>query len=159
MRFSPPGSPFTRGLCFFHATPSELAFGKEVTISQVEKDRYGRTVAEVILPDGRSLGHKGFAWWFRRYAPADKELERLEASARTARVGLWSQPNPIPPWSWRKGDGVPRTTEVIGNRRSHVYHRPSCPGAGRMSAHNRVTYSSAAEAEEVGYRRAGDCGR
>src|ERR1700722_13738278 len=41
---------------------SELAFGKDVTIKPVDTDRYGRTVAEVILPDGkfRSVkGHRG----------------------------------------------------------------------------------------------------
>ncbi len=34
---------------------SEMAFGKQVTVRERDKDRYGRTVAEVILPDGRSL--------------------------------------------------------------------------------------------------------
>ena len=35
---------------------SDLAFGKDVTIREVDRDRYGRTVAEVILPGGKSLG-------------------------------------------------------------------------------------------------------
>ena len=33
-------------------------------------DRYQRTVAEVMLLDGRNLNHEivraGFAWWFRK---------------------------------------------------------------------------------------------
>lgn len=127
----------------------------------MEKDRYGRTVAEVILPDGRSLNRemvrRGLAWWYQRYAPGDLALERLEAGARDAGAGLWCQPNPVPPWNWRQGVGVPDATGVIGNRRSHVYHRPSCSGSGRMSVRNRVTFASAAEAERAGYRRAGDC--
>jgi micrococcal nuclease len=49
---------------------SELAFGKDVTIKERDKDRYGRTVAEVILPDGRSLNQEmvreGLAWWYRK---------------------------------------------------------------------------------------------
>src|SRR5258708_6895414 len=36
-------------------TASDLAFGKQVTIRPADTDRYGRTVAEVLLPDGRSL--------------------------------------------------------------------------------------------------------
>jgi endonuclease YncB( thermonuclease family) len=48
---------------------SNLAFGKNVKIQPVDKDRYGRTVAEVILPDGRSLNREmigqGAAWWYR----------------------------------------------------------------------------------------------
>src|SRR6185312_3340578 len=76
---------------------SELAFGKTVTIRPRDTDRYGRTVAEVILPDGRSMNRElvrqGMAWWFARYAPADTELARLESEAKVARRGLWSQPN------------------------------------------------------------------
>src|SRR5215813_14243925 len=57
---------------------SELAFGKQVTIRARDSDRYGRTVAEVILPDGRSLNHEmvrqGMAWRYRRYAPQDADL-------------------------------------------------------------------------------------
>jgi micrococcal nuclease len=45
---------------------SELAFGKVVTIQPRDTDRYGRTVALVVLPDGWTLNHElvrsGFAW-------------------------------------------------------------------------------------------------
>lgn len=34
---------------------SSLTFGKTVTIHVTDMDRYGRTVADVILPDGRSF--------------------------------------------------------------------------------------------------------
>ena len=95
---------------------SDLAFGKIVTVQPVDKDRYGRTVAEVILPDGRSMNREmvgqGAAWWYREFAPADHRLARLEAEAKAARRGLWSQPNPVPPWTWRKGDA----TQVGGDR-------------------------------------------
>jgi hypothetical protein len=63
-----------------------------------------------------------------RYAPR-------EAEARAARVGLWSQPEPVPPWEWRRGQGVPQTAEVIGNRRSHVYQKPNCREAASMCDH------------------------
>jgi endonuclease YncB( thermonuclease family) len=140
---------------------SELAFGKQVTIRVRTTDRYGRTVADVILPDGRWLNREmvraGMAWWYRRYAPADTELARLESEAKAARRGLWSQPNPVPPWSWRNGGGAPQTTAVIGNRRSHVYHKPTCRGATSMSEKNRVRFDTAAQAEAAGYRQAWDC--
>jgi endonuclease YncB( thermonuclease family) len=140
---------------------SVLAFGKTVTVRPVDRDRYGRTVAEVILPDGRSLNREmvrqGFAWWFRRYAPRDGELARLEAQAKAARVGLWGQPNPVPPWEWRRGEGVPQAAGVVANRRSHVYHKPTCRAAAAMSEKNRVTFASGAEAEKAGYRKAKDC--
>jgi endonuclease YncB( thermonuclease family) len=140
---------------------SELAFGKAVTIQSKDTDRYSRTVAEVILPDGRSLNHEmvkqGMAWWFRHYAPKDRELERLEREARRGKLGLWSQPGAVPPWEWRDGKGVPHSATVIGNRRSRLYHRPNCPGAIGMSGRNRVSFRTELEAEEKGYRRARDC--
>jgi endonuclease YncB( thermonuclease family) len=140
---------------------SELAFGKQVTVRPRDTDRYGRTVAEVILADGRSMNREmvrqGMAWWFRRYAPRDAELARLEDQAKAARVGLWSQPNPVPPWEWRRGEGVPKTAEVVGNRRSRIYHKPACRGAAEMSEKNRVTFAREMEAEKAGYRKAKDC--
>jgi endonuclease YncB( thermonuclease family) len=140
---------------------SELAFGKQVTIRPRNVDRYGRTVAEVILPDGRSMNRemvrRGLAWWYRTYAAHDAELAGLEAEAREARIGLWSRPNPVPPWAWRRGDAVPQTAAVIGNRRSRVYHKPTCHVAAGMSEKNRIEFASGAEAEEAGYRKARDC--
>jgi endonuclease YncB( thermonuclease family) len=34
---------------------SDMAFGRQVTVQVQTTDRYGRTVGEVILPDGSSL--------------------------------------------------------------------------------------------------------
>jgi micrococcal nuclease len=137
-----------------------MAFGKDVTIRPVDRDRYGRTVAVVILPDGRSMNQElvrdGWAWWYRQYAPKDRELERLESEARTAKRGLWSQPNPVAPWEWRKPKADPLGS-VIGNKNSRLYHAANCAGAARMKADNRVTFKTAKEAEAAGYRKAGDC--
>ena len=85
---------------------SAMTFGKEVKVEVKDYDRYGRTVADVFLPDGRNLNREivkaGFAWWFRKYAPKDAELESLESEARAARRGLWADPRLVPPWEWRK---------------------------------------------------------
>jgi endonuclease YncB( thermonuclease family) len=84
----------------------EAAAQKTVTVQVRTKDRYGRTVGEVMLPDGRSLNRElvraGYAWWYRTYS-TDSSLGRLEAEARAAGRGLWSDPDPVPPWEWRKG--------------------------------------------------------
>lgn len=86
---------------------SDLVFGQTVTVHPHEIDRYGRTVADVILPNGRSLNREmvgqGMAWWYRAYAAYDAPLASLEARAKGARRGLWSQPDPVPPWAWRRG--------------------------------------------------------
>jgi methylphosphotriester-DNA--protein-cysteine methyltransferase len=41
---------------------------------------------------------------------------------------------------------------VIGNRRSFVYHRPTCANAARIAEKHRVTFDSEAAAAAAGYR-------
>ena len=64
---------------------SELVFGKEVTLQTHGHDKYKRTLADVLLPDGMNLNQElvkqGWCWWYRKYAPGDAELERLEKAA------------------------------------------------------------------------------
>ncbi len=83
---------------------SNLVFGKTVTVQVMDRDRYGRTVCEVLLPDGRSLNHElvraGLAWMYRRYTN-DQSLSDLEEEARVAQRGLWADPHAVPPWEWR----------------------------------------------------------
>jgi len=85
---------------------SALVFGKEVTLQTHGKDKYGRTLADVLLPVGMNVNHElvkdGWCWWYRKYAPLDAELEKLEKEARDAKKGLWVDPKPVPPWEWRK---------------------------------------------------------
>ena len=85
---------------------SELTFGREVTLQTFGKDKYGRTIADVLLPDGTNVNQElvkqGWCWWYRKYAPGDTVLEGLEMEAREAKKGLWIDPQPVPPWEWRK---------------------------------------------------------
>jgi micrococcal nuclease len=85
---------------------SQLAFGKEVTLQTHGHDKYGRTLAEVLLPDGMNLNQElvkqGWCWWYRKYAPRDRVLEGLERDAREAKKGLWADPQIVPPWEWRR---------------------------------------------------------
>jgi micrococcal nuclease len=84
---------------------TNMAFGKYVLVRAVGFDDYGRTLREVILPDGRSLNREllrsGLAWWYRRYSE-DFSFGQLEAAAQAERLGLWEDPNPVPPWDWRR---------------------------------------------------------
>lgn len=84
---------------------SELAFGKDVTVRPFGTDRYGRTIADVTLPDRRLLNRElvaaGLAWHYRRYSD-DETLASLERRAREARLGVWSEPQPVAPWELRE---------------------------------------------------------
>lgn len=52
---------------------------------------------------------------------------------------------------------VSSSGEIVGNKRSHIYHKPGCPGYDKVSEANRVMFGSAAEAEKAGYRAAKNC--
>ena len=155
---------------------STLVYGKEVMIHVLSKDRHGRTVADVLLPDGtnvsRELLRAGLAWWYWQYSK-DESLGALEEEARQAKRGLWADPNPIPPWEIRhpkqgrttsapgrlssEPGEKPATTPIIGNRHSLVYHRPDCPNYTATAPKNRVMFNSETEAEAARYHRARNC--
>jgi micrococcal nuclease len=69
---------------------SDLVFRKDVTIQTHGKDKYTRTIGDVILLDGMNLNQglvkQGWCWWYRKYAPGSTTLERLEAEAREVRI-------------------------------------------------------------------------
>lgn len=84
---------------------SDLAFDKFVTVHGKGLDRYGRVIGWVFVRDtcvNKELVSRGFAWWYRQYAPGVKLFEDAEKYAKKAKLGLWSQPSPQAPWDWRK---------------------------------------------------------
>jgi endonuclease YncB( thermonuclease family) len=87
-----------------HEFTSDFAFGKEVEVRPVDRDRYGRLIAWVYV-GGRCLNEEllqaGYAWHFKRYS-RDRHLAEIEIQARTSRIGLWRDPQPVPPWEFRK---------------------------------------------------------
>jgi endonuclease YncB( thermonuclease family) len=82
-----------------------LVFGRIVTVREKGRDRYGRTLAEIALPDGRILNRElvanGFAWHYKRYS-SDRSLARLEETARAQKKGLWVDAHPVAPWEFRR---------------------------------------------------------
>jgi micrococcal nuclease len=84
---------------------SSLVFGKTVVVVPIEKDRYKRTVGDVFLPNGVNVSYElvkaGLAWWHRKDSD-DVLIAILELEAQLERKGLWVDPEPIPPWEWRK---------------------------------------------------------
>ena len=82
---------------------SKLCFDKTVTVKSKGQDRW--TIAEVILPDGKNLGHEllraGLAWRYAKHSN-DATLARLQNEAREAKLGLWANNNATPPWEFRK---------------------------------------------------------
>ena len=98
---------------------SRLVFNKEVQVDWTKRDRYQRIVGKVWVqpsdcptcPMTLDAGHAqitvGLAWWYRKYANEQPSQDRgqyefSEQEAKARRVGLWSEPDPVPPWEWRR---------------------------------------------------------
>lgn len=97
---------------------SDLVFGKEVRVSVVDTDRYGRIVGIVYVPVPGPSGEividvdlaqieSGHAWAYRSYLrtlPAEtiKRYVAAEDNAKARRQGLWIEKEPEPPWEWRR---------------------------------------------------------
>jgi micrococcal nuclease len=84
---------------------SDFCYNKEVTVKAKGTDRYGRTLAEISLPDGRILNQElikeGFAWHYKKYS-SDTTLANLEIKAKEHKKGLWQQVDATAPWEFRK---------------------------------------------------------
>jgi len=83
---------------------AELCFRIEAKITPKNKDRYGRTVADVECRGqdaGKAQVQAGLAWVYDRYSKGYETLYPLQDEARVVRRGLWSQ-QAVPPWEWRR---------------------------------------------------------
>ena len=64
-----------------------------------------------VLLDGEDMNLEqikaGLAWHYKKYqneqTPTDRKLySKAEIKAREAKRGLWHDPEPVPPWEYRK---------------------------------------------------------
>lgn len=91
----------------------KLIGGKTVNLEVHGLDTYGRTLATIYVKQERkwqnvnermiTLGHAWVMRMFYDHLPPDRQskLERLEAWAKSKKVGLWAAENPTAPWLWR----------------------------------------------------------
>jgi micrococcal nuclease len=97
-----------------HATEAFIG-NRDVVVRGLTRDKQGRVSAEVLLHDGRNVGHEllkeGLAWW-RRSVSSDAGLEVVEELAKASGKGLWADPDPVPPWKWK---GTKKTSRKYPN--------------------------------------------
>jgi endonuclease YncB( thermonuclease family) len=82
----------------------KLCFNKNVKVHVTKLDNI-RYIGFSYLDDGTELSHEmiraGLAWHFTKFN-TDVDLSNLEIEARDAKVGLWKDNNPMPPWENRR---------------------------------------------------------
>jgi endonuclease YncB( thermonuclease family) len=98
---------------------SALVFGQQVRFEWSKRDRRERPVGvlyvapsgcevcEQAVDTGYEVLKAGLAWHYKQYqreqTPKDRQrYSQGEIDARGQQIGLWVDPEPIPPWEWRK---------------------------------------------------------
>lgn len=114
-------------------------------------DRYGRTLAYLFLPDGTNLSREMVRQGLARvyFVPPNLRFrEELLAAQREAiggRRGIWlkalNQDEPF----------------YIGNKRSLIFHRPTCHQGKNTAKTNQVPFQSPTEAYLEGYSPCRTC--
>lgn len=87
-----------------------LVLGKQVQAITQKKDRYGRTIATLMLNTkdvNLAMVQAGMAWHYKQYEREQTEVQAASYSgsemlAQSAGRGLWSQADAVPPWTWRQ---------------------------------------------------------
>jgi len=112
VRFSGADTPET-GQAFWKVARnhlSSLAKGQVTTAWCYKTDQYDREVCHVRIGSTDlclDLIRRGFAWYahmFSRELSSEQQAAyaAAEEQARTQQLGLWSIPEPMPPWACRK---------------------------------------------------------
>lgn len=90
----------------------QLIQDKSLVLKWHEMDRYNRILGTIFVGDldvNAEMVRAGHAWHYVAYSDS-KELTQLEAEAKAAKRGLWSQENPIAPWDYRRMPSKDRQT-------------------------------------------------
>ena len=107
---------------------ASLLSGREIKVKAKQADDYGNILGQVWVtpPDcldckksvdaNLALLQAGLAWWSSKFAKQQsgaerKEYEAAQGKAREDRLGLWADPDPVPPWEWRRRKAAAETSQ------------------------------------------------
>ncbi|MCY0977136.1 thermonuclease family protein [Chryseobacterium wangxinyae] len=83
---------------------SSQVFGKNIEFYEINKDRYGRTIAKIFYDNNKYLSEEiikaGYGWWYYKYSK-NNDLEKYQNIAKEQKLGIWSEENAIAPWDYR----------------------------------------------------------
>ncbi|MCP4682298.1 MAG: hypothetical protein GY864_08180 [Desulfobacterales bacterium] len=118
---------------------------------QEKRDRYNRLLAFVFLENGDMVNalmvRKGFAHVMSKKKNLKYRdlLLDLQRKAMKERLGIWSA-------------AFQGTEDLyLGNRRSYLFHKKSCPFGAKTARGNRVTFKPRYNASREGYSPCNNC--
>ena len=106
-------------------------FQKDVVVESSGYDRYDRLLGRIWLGDrdiNREMVREGHAWAYRRYL-TDQSLLEDEAAAKAEQIGLWSVPDPVAPWAWRRGSRSLVVQDFTCGAKTYCREMTSCAEA------------------------------
>jgi endonuclease YncB( thermonuclease family) len=86
----------------------EMALKQRAALQTVATDAYGRKLGWLTvggLSVNAELVRRGHAWSSSR--DPDDAMRVLQREAGRARIGLWADAAPTPPWVWRRAQSAP----------------------------------------------------
>ena len=93
---------------------AEQVAGQSVAVEWDKVDRYGRKVGKVLLAGLDSdlvQVKRGLAWHYKQYEREQSHADRQSyavAEARAAKLSLWRDADPMPPWKFRTSNQLQR---------------------------------------------------
>lgn len=128
---------------------------KIIPLPGASRDRYQRLVAEVILPDGRSLNEQllrqGMASFYAHKNLPGQLVSRLTKAQKKAldgRAGCWAFVLTRPQ----------SKESYIGNKNSKRFFSEACLRKAALSKKNQILFSDLEDAFRAGYAPARPCG-
>jgi micrococcal nuclease len=149
---------------------------REVSIEKGKIDSQGHFVSRVLI-DGKDLALEmikaGVAWHNRDRSEVSganfDAYSSAELKARTAKIGLWANENPVEPWEWRKrprssqpasnaARPVSSTNQVyVGDVGKRLYYALECDEAKFNPSVAQRGFYSEKEAIDAGFTRGATC--
>jgi endonuclease YncB( thermonuclease family) len=80
---------------------ANLCAGQPVAVYDMQENRYGYFFGKVYCAGVDAAAEqikRGMAWAQNKKS----SLHKLQKAAQSAKVGLWADPHPIPPWEYRE---------------------------------------------------------
>ncbi|RQD68111.1 thermonuclease family protein [Desulfonatronovibrio magnus] len=128
----------------------DLVMGRTITMrtGQEPRDRFGRTLAYLYLPDGQNINllliRDGYAFYYP-HEQQDEEISsrllRAQRQAMEQNLGFWPEIFTLDELD----------LNFVGNRRSQRFHVATCGYGQRISPQNRIEFSSIYDAFYAGH--------
>lgn len=114
---------------------SELIYGKNVTVETETKDQHGRTVGKILV-GGKDINleqiKRGMAWFYVEFG-RDAAYRDAESKAKSAQIGLWTDPAPTAPWKWRNSPQTAKTNPATTSTTSVQSSTPVKPAVSSQN--------------------------